>query len=566
MIKTTLSMETGVRLLMRATTTVITLLVVSACGPSEPAVEEGATVTLRRLSEDQYRNSIADIFGKSVIVSGRFDPLERVDGLLAVGASKATITPTALERYDALARSIAEQVVSEAHRDTLIPCQPRQLSVPDDACASDFFESAGAMIFRRPLTEIERSRYVDAARAAAERLADFYGGLGFSLAGMLVSPQFLFIDARSEPDPEAQGQYRLDAYSKASRLSFFLWNTTPDPALIAAASSGELDSQDGVERQFERMVNVPHRVDVGIRAFFQDMLHFEGFDTLEKDPVIYPMFSARIAADAKEQTLRTLTDLLINENRDYREIFTNGRTYLSGALGYLYKLPVDDPTGWQVHEFSEDSPFTGIQSSLSMLGLFSHPGKSSPTLRGKAVRELLLCQKIPDPPGDVDFSDFTSAETGESSTARDRLAIHNEEPSCAGCHKLMDPIGLGLENFDAIGQHRLSENGAAIDSTGVLDGIPFTGPATLGRALYENPAAPECLTQRIYAYAAGRSPVRAEREYLEYLVARFQDSEYSVRELMRSIVLSQAFYRAAPASGDEYAIADVSQSSPRRGG
>ena len=512
------------------------------CGGGEPETQ-GGPAQLRRLTEAQYRNSIADVFGPSIVISGRFDPLERIEGLLAVGASAATITPAGLERYEALARSIAEQVVNEQHRSVLIPCKPIQARGADPACATEFLASAGQLLFRRPLTSAENELYVRLASDAADQLNDFYEGLAYGLSGMLVSPKFLFINETVEPD--GAGGYRLDGYAKAARLSFLLWDTTPDPQLLAAATAGELDTPAGIEKQFERMLASP-RIEQGVRAFFSDMLEFERFETMEKDPVIYPAFSLQVAEDAKEQTLLTITHLLLDEEIDYRELFTNRKTFLSGALGVIYRVPVENPAGWVTYEFPPEKPWAGIHTQLSFQALFSHPGKSSPTLRGKAVREQLLCQKVPEPPGDVDFTDFNNDTHAVNRTARQRLDAHNAEPSCAGCHKIMDPIGLAMEQFDGAGQFRQTENGAVIDPSGELDGIPFADAVSLGHALYENPAATECVANRWYAYAAGRAPVSSEREWVDFLNEEFGRDGYRIPTLLRTMVLSDAFYRVSP--------------------
>ncbi|MEE8308548.1 MAG: DUF1592 domain-containing protein, partial [Gammaproteobacteria bacterium] len=340
-------------------------------------------------------------------------------------------------------------------------------------------------------------------------------------------------------------QHRLDGYSKATRLSFLLWNTTPDARLLDAAEAQVLDTTEGLEAQFARMMVSP-RVEDGIRAFFSDMLEFERFETMEKDPIIYPAFGLQVADDAKEQTLRTITHLLLNEGADYRDLFTSRQTFMSGALGLIYRVPVDNPSGWVAHEFPEDKPWAGIHTHLSFQALFSHPGKSSPTLRGKAVREQLLCQKVPEPPGDVDFTDFNNDAHAVNKTARQRLHAHNAEPSCAGCHKIMDPIGLAMEQFDGAGQFRSLENDTVIDPSGELDGIAFNDAASLGQAIHDNPAAPACVANRLYAYATGRPPESSERKWMGFLENQFARKNYRVAELLRQIVLSDAFYRVTP--------------------
>ena len=533
------------------------LLVLTGCAGVEPPTP-GFEPQFRRLTEAQYRNTIADVFGRSIVVSGRFDPLERVDGLLAVGASRAAITPAGLERYEALGRSIALQVVDPDNRDMLIACRPIDASQKDEGCAGSFLATVGRFLFRRPLTQGEQSLYVGIANDAAGELGDFYQGLAYSLAGMLVSPKFLFINETVEADPENPGGYRLDGYSKATRLSFLLWNTTPDGPLLDAAESGQLSDEVGFRAQVERMVASP-RLEQGVRAFFADMLEFERFETMEKDPIIYPAFSLQVAEDAEEQTLRTLTYLLLDKAVDYRQIFTSRETFLSGSLGLIYRVPVNIPSGWVPHEFDEQQPWAGVHTHLSFQALFSHPGKSSPTLRGKAVREQLLCQKVPEPPGDVDFTDFNRDSDPVNRTARQRLDVHNAEPSCAGCHKIMDPIGLGMEQFDAVGQFRTVENDAPIDPSGELDGIPFVDASSLGQALYKNPAATECVANRLFAYASGRSPQPAEREWLSYLHEEFAGTGYKFPDLLRSIVLSDGFYRVVGPSPDPAKVASSTE-------
>jgi hypothetical protein len=173
--------------------------------------------------------------------------------------------------------------------------------------------------------------------------------------------------------------------------------------------------------------------------------------------------------------------------------------------------------------------------------LHSHPGKSSPTLRGKAIRELLLCQRVPDPPGSVNFDLFNDPNSA-SKTARDRLVRHSTDPSCSGCHKLMDPIGLALENFDGAGQQRGYENGELIDTSGEINGIRFTDSSGLGSALRDDPAVPACLVRRAYTYAAGRPIQRSERKLLNHFEDEFAAEDFRLRELISDIATSDALY------------------------
>jgi hypothetical protein len=499
---------------------------------------------LRLISQSQYVNTIQRIFGDDIAVRIRFAPVKREDGLLAVGSSGAVITPGALDPLDATARAVAQQVVDEDHRDFLVPCKPADHSAADAACAGEFLAHAGRLLYRRPLTDGELAGGTHRAGEAARVRKDFYAGLAHSLAGMLVSPQFLYIRETAVPGGPAGG-WQLDPYSKASRLAFLLWDSGPDDALLDAAARGELDSAPGIARQFERMVASPRYRD-GVREFFSDFLVLETFDTLAKDPTIYPAFSLKAVAEAREQLLRTVADHLVDRKGDYRELFTTRQTQMSAELAVLYKVPVNTGSiGWVPYEFGQDAPRAGLLGQVGFLAQYAHAGRSSPTRRGRAVREVLLCQKVPDPPPNVDFSNFEDPKGGLH-TARERLNAHNENPICAGCHKVTDPIGLTFETFDGAGQFRRTENSYPIDTSGSLDGVDFADAAGLGRALAQSSALRACVVNRLYAYAVGRKVLPQEEARLEGYQALLDKRGYRFDEMLRLIVLDPAFFAVRP--------------------
>jgi hypothetical protein len=503
----------------------------------------------RRLSEDQYRHIIADVFGSDIAVAGRFDPLNRTEGLLTLGSAQAAITPAAYEQFDGMAHAIAAQVVDEQHRDILLPCKPTKADGPDDACARQFLARVGRLLYRRPLKTNELQAMTGLAHEAAETLGDFHAGLAYGLAGLLEAPSFLLLRDSVADDPDHPGNQKLDAFAKASRLSFLLWDSAPDDMLLAAAESGELDSRRGLARQVDRMLASP-RLHVGVRAFFTDLLGFDGFDTLAKDQVIYPAFTQPVAGEAAEQTLRTIDDLLVRQNGDYRDLFTTSETFMSRRLGAIYRTPVGTTEGWERVALPEGDKRAGILTELSFVALHSHPGRSSPTLRGKAVREILLCQKVPDPPANVNFAVVQDTQNPKFRTVRERLGAHRTQPTCAGCHKIMDPIGLALENFDGAGQYRDQENGAAIDTSGDLNGVQFADARQLGKALHDNPAAASCLVRRLTEYGTGRAPAKGEAAWMEYLDHDFAASGYRIPALLRRIATSDGFYAVSPAKED----------------
>jgi hypothetical protein len=539
-----------------ATCTVVVLSTFScelaAAAGSEPETSGGPPV-IRRLTPSQYRQSIEDVFGAGIQLGGRFEPDVRLKGLTAIGAASVSVTASGFEQYDTMARSVAAQVLDESHRRDLLPCKPVKPTQPDDLCAGVFLSSAGRLLFRRPLTSQELQTEIRVANSSARSLGDFYEGLQLGLADLLVSPMFLFRHENVEPDPDHPGKYRLDAFSKASQISFLLWNTTPDDELLRAAESGELNTQRGLQRQVDRLLGSP-MLESGIRAFFTDMLGFDQFATLSKDATLYPKFTPKAVVDAQEQTLRTIVDLLITQKGDYRDLFTSRRTFLTPTLGVIYGVPVmaDTPIGtpeqWVPHEYPEGDPRSGLLTQASFVALHAHPGRSSPTIRGKALRELVLCQKVPDPPANVDFKVVQDTTNPLFRTARERVTAHRTMPTCAGCHKMIDPMGLALENFDGAAGFRTLENGAKIDTSGELDGIKFDDAAGLGRAVHDNPATPACLVSRLYSYGSGRAPVKSEAAWIRQLGKQFASDGYRVPDLLRRIATGDALYRAtAPA-------------------
>ena len=268
------------------------------------------------------------------------------------------------------------------------------------------------------------------------------------------------------------------------------------------------------------------------------MFAFDEFDSLAKDPDVYPMVTGATLRDAREQTLRTVVDHLITREADYRDLFTTRRTFMSMQLAAVYGTPAE--RGWRPHEFDADGPRAGVLTHMSFLAAHSHSVRSSPTLRGKALRELFLCQNVPLPPPNVDFSKIEDA--GDVPTARERLKVHNENPSCAGCHLVTDPIGLALENFDGAGRWRDTENGAVIDTTGELDGVTYEEVSGLTQALRDHPKLAACLVERLYAYGTG-GPVsmRHDRAALDFFEDRFVAAGHRLPALLEELATSRAF-------------------------
>lgn len=523
--------------------------------------QSSSPLRARLLTAEQYSNTIAVTFGADIAgaVAAPLPPLTRTNGLLASGAASVGITSDQIHQIQQAAASIAAKVVDEEHRDFLLPCRPVAATEPDAACAADVLRTVGRLLYRRPVSEAHVAELEGVASSAAAELGDFYSGLALALEAMLISPEFLFIVDVAEPDPARPEGERLDGFSLASRLSFFFWNAPPDEELLSAAESGELHTERGLETQVERLLSSV-RLEDGMRAFFDDMMAFDEFDTLAKDAMVYPMVTGATLADAREQTLMTVIDHVVKERRDYRDLFTTRDTFMSTNLGPVYGVPVAG--GWASYRFPEDGPRLGLLTHVSFLAAHSHAVRSSPTLRGRALRELFLCQKVPDAPPNVDFSALE--EAGDVPTARERLQVHNENPSCAGCHLITDPIGLALENFDGAGRYRETENGAALDISGELDGALYDTVDGLATAMRGHPKLPSCLVNRLYSYGTG-GPVtlKDDRDILSYFTVRFAEQGYAVPELLRDIATSDAFTLVRSAASPADIVAAKAASSER---
>lgn len=505
--------------------------------PYEDGLEPGPT-GLRRLTRAQYENIIADVFGTEIVVPPLAEPDLSVSGLLSVGASAVSLSARGVETLEVSAFAIVEQVFAEeGPRSELVPCEPS--SATDEACSRESIAALGEVLWRRPLTEEELIVELELFTAAAEALDGFYSGMEYATAGLLESPNFVFrVELGSE---NADGDWVFDDYEMASRLSFFLWNTTPDAELLEAASNGELTSEEGLAAHAARMIDDP-RARRGLRNFFSEQLELYRLGALSKDPTLFEQYNIALGPDSAEETLLSLERVVFDAESDFRDVMTTRETFVNRRLAALYDVPAPVPDGFGIVELPEGRQRVGLLGQASWLNLHSHAVSSSATLRGKAVREVLLCQVIPPPPSDVDVS--IPEPSGETLTLRDRVAEHLFDPACSGCHEAMDPIGLGLENFDAIGVWRVTDNGAEIDVTGTLDTVDFANPVELAESIRNHPAFAPCTVRTLARYATGRSESRDELSHLEVLSAHFAAGDYRIKPLLLEIVMSPMFRNA----------------------
>jgi hypothetical protein len=346
--------------------------------------------------------------------------------------------------------------------------------------------------------------------------------------------------------PGPDGERLLTDLELASRLSYLLWNTAPDEQLLSAAESGALSTPEGLRAEAERLLADP-RGRTGVETFFTEVHELDLLDDATKDPTLFPASSPEVAPAARAETLATIDHVVFDEDGDYRTLFTTRTTFIGPRLAAIYGVPAPELGGVGQTELPSDGGRRGLLGQASFLILNAHTSSTSATLRGKFIRERLLCQTMPAPPADVDTSIPEADAT--SPTLKQRIATHLEVEECAGCHRLMDPIGLGFENFDAIGRWRDTEAGATIDPSGELDGAAFGDAWGLGRVVAEHPALGPCFAENLYKYALGQDVSEGEDEYVDWLGDAFAADEYRVQALILRLIEGPAFRRVGEIDG-----------------
>ena len=502
-----------------------------AGGPEgEPAVHHPPPAGLRTLTPSQYQASVRDVIGADVAVRavGQWPS--------AIAAARGGLAPTTVSDYEASAYEVAGWVFEDpTRRDAVLGCDPSGSAA--DVCARESLSRIGRRAFRRSLTDEELARWTGVASSVGAMLGDPSRGLEHALAGILQSPHFLYRAELGSGETLAEGARAYSDHEMATRIAYLVWNTTPDDALLDAADRGELRSVDGLATHLDRML-ADERARVGLRQLFGDLLHADGIAGLEKDTVQFPMWSPELAESLREQLVHTAEAAVFSG--DYRELFTSRTVYVDDRLAPLYGLEPTYGAELVPVTLADDDPRGGLLTLPGLLAQHSYPGKTSPALRGLFVRKTLLCQEIPPPPPGVDTT-LPTAAPGELVTTRDLVARHQTDPTCASCHSRMDPIGLALEHFDAIGGWRDTQNGLAIDPSGELDGLAFADARGLGDALAEHPDLGACFVANLYAFAAGRTISWREREQLEEVTRDLVASGYDVREVFRAVATSEVF-------------------------
>lgn len=494
---------------------------------------------LRVLLGRQYVNAVTDLLGPAA--GEAVDPRTDValNGFVAVGASQLALSDDDIDRFESSARAAAAAARAADTLGDFYSCEP--VDAADSNCMTEFVADFGYLAWRRPLDDAELTRWVAVGVEAAVDLGDFETGLEFVVAGMLQSPYFVYQVERGEPvaDLGAAGVERraLQPHELATRMAFFLTDSTPSRELLAAAEAGELDDEAGVRAWALELMDHP-RSQAALEGYFAELLHIDHLEAVAKDGGTYPGWSPALAESMRGETLALVSEVIWEEGRDFRDILDADYTYVDEALANHYGVAYPGPSGFQRVALPEGQKRGGILGHAGLMSSLSHVDSTSPTIRGKFVQERLLCFTIPPPPPGV-VTDLPSTE--EAKTMRERLALHQQEPECAGCHSIMDPPGLGLENFDGVGRYRELDNGEPIDALSDLDGDSFEGSGQLGSVIRERPRFTYCSVANLYRHATGHIESGGEVDSLLTVDDAFSAEGHAFRALLVELVASDAF-------------------------
>ncbi len=519
----------------------------SPSDPRAPGTEVGpfapGPATMPRLTQVQYANAVADLFGAGLPrISLEADQNPHL--FFNIGAASTTLSEYGAQRYADSADAITEALFTDVTRRVdLLGCVPTSGA---DGCVEPALADLGRRIYRRPLTDGELSRWLSVSEQAGA--TDPWDGPRFAIWGMLQSPNFLYRSNVGEPDPADPSRRRYTSWEMAERLSFFFWNTTPDAELLDAAERGELLDDASLYDQAMRLAE-DTRTRAAVQDFFAQYLDLGGLASVERTAERYPEWSETMASSMEMELRLLVDDIVFRRDGDLRELFSTRRTFVNSELATLYGVSAPDasPIAFVPVELPSDGPRAGILTLGAFLAMNAHESETSPTKRGKYVRERVLCQSVPPPPDNVNL-DLTQSE-GETTTLRERLEEHRQNPACASCHSFIDPPGFLFESFDSIGRFRTEVDGYAVDTSGDLDGTPLADATDLATALHDDPRVPACIVRQLFRHANARLETDSEEAALVELEAAFADSGYRFRDLMVALAMSEGFRTVSDSEG-----------------
>jgi len=514
--------------------------------PDDPAAQclEGGGVgdhPLRRLTRAQYDNVVRDLLGIEGNPASVFPSDEKLGAFYSNGV--APISDLLVEQYMNVAEDLSVAAVEDL--EGLLPCDPS--SMGEDACADEFIADFGRRALRRPL-EADEQQALHALYAEGRDTSGYQDGIRLVVQSLLQSPYFLYHVEMGETAGPDDLKAPLTQYEVASRLSFFLWDTMPDDALLDAADAAQLSTPAQLRDQAERMLEDPRARDA-IASFHLQWLGVDELMGVEKDAEAFPGWDDSLKQAMLDETANFSAWTVLEGDGRLETLLTSPMSVIDGPLFELYGVerPDDFVPGEPVMLDPEQR--AGLFTHASVLAKNAHVDQTSPVHRGVWVRQNLLCQPLPAPPADVDD---TPPDPSPDSTTRERFEEHTANPECAACHVLIDGIGFGFENYDSTGVFRTSEGGKDIDASGNIVGTadtngPFEGAVELAGKLAVSEEVRECTSQQWFNFALGRVQGSEDACSTDLIHQAFVDSDYDVRELMLTIVTTDAFrFRKLP--------------------
>ena len=497
---------------------------------------------IRRLSKVEYGNTLQDLYGVNPSIANSLPDEVMGESFLN------SISPLQSELFLEIANQVIDQVVSPKGKP---PTDVQKRLFGDTPCNVDEYQKAARRVarslardaYRRPPTEAELDVLVGIFALARKNNQDYASSLGLMCKAILVSPQFLFITPAVKIDSQ-DPIVPLDDYQLASRLSYLLWSAPPDAELSALANQGELHKPEVLRAQVERLLEQPRS-----RALFDGFgAQWLGVSDLESqtfDRDVFPQMTPSLRKAMLEE-VRLFFESIVRENQSVLRFVDSDYTYLNEPLAKLYGLEQSVP-GLTMRRVSLKNPNRGgILGMPATLATTSFPNRTSPVRRGVWVLEQILGEHIPPPPPDVPELEQQKQDPNkiDGLTLRQRTELHQSKVTCANCHKIFDPIGFGLENFDAIGRWReKDELGLAIDSAGKLpSGESFSNPAELKGLLAKREAGlARNLTERLMAYAVGRQLEGYDEIVIDQLMVKIAADNYRVRTMIIEVITSYLF-------------------------
>jgi hypothetical protein len=427
-----------------------------------------------------------------------------------------------------------EGLVPSSARGELITCE---LTYDEyEACAETVLSQFAHRAYRRPVTEAEITGLVDLVKMAVSESDHPEVGLANAMQAVLLSPHFIF-RVELDEDPTSLDPHDLSDYELASRLSYFIWSSTPDETLLNLAAEGDLNDADVLATQVDRMLT-DSRSQALVDNFAGQWLYTRAMNSVEPEPNTFPDFDDELSAGLRLET-ELFFKSFVDENTPVEKLLTADFTYLNERLATHYGI--EGVTGSEMRrvDLAPSDKRGGLLTQGSLLTVTSYPARTSPVQRGKWVLQQMLCDEpAPPPPGVEGLVE----ELSPTASLRERLEQHRAAPVCAACHEIMDPIGFALEHFNAVGQWREDDNGYEIDDSGSFpDGTTFTGAFEMADVIKDDPKLRECVAEHMYTYAMGRGIEKYDDYHLGEITENYSSAGGGLRELIREIVLSESF-------------------------